>query len=316
MVEKHFIKAEMKAAGDGKTVSFIASTEAVDRMGDIVRQDGWDLTNYKRNPVVLFGHDHEKPIGRAHNVRVDAGKLKADLEFADDSVDEFSAKIGRMVKAGFLNAVSVGFRVLEAKPIKSGYEFVKSELLEISVVSVPANQEAIVFAKGFMGEDEIKRVFSLNKAIPSVADIYKNRDNVIKNWNLGPEKASPLPDANSAYWKMIAEIWGISEKDARHQVCANCEYYNNTPEMMANMDAIPIDKFDVDGGGRGFCAKFDFICHSLRTCQAWEKKDFIDPEMEDTEKSGVSVGDGKFQNRVKEARLKHRRAMLACQPYV
>jgi hypothetical protein len=41
------------------------------------------------------------------------------------------------------------------------------------------------------------------------------------------------------------------------------------------MDAIPLTSFDMDGGGRGYCTKFDFICHNLRTCMAWERKDFI-----------------------------------------
>lgn len=159
MTEKHFAKGEVKANADG-FVSFVASTASVDRMGDVIRQDGWQLDNYKKNPVVLFGHDHEKPIGRAHNVRVDGGALKADFEFMPEEVDPFAAKIGRMVKAGFLNAVSVGFRPLESKPIKSGYEFVKTELLEISCVAVPCNQEALAYAKGFMDDRDLARVFA------------------------------------------------------------------------------------------------------------------------------------------------------------
>lgn len=144
-------------------VSFIASTEAEDRMGDVIRQDGWQLDRYKANPVVLFGHSHSQPIGRSHNVRVENGQLKADIEFASEEIDPFAAKIGKMVKAGFLKAVSVGFRPLDVKPIKSGYEFIKSELLEISIVSVPANQEALSFAKGFMETAEISRVFAANR---------------------------------------------------------------------------------------------------------------------------------------------------------
>ena len=158
-MDKHFTKATL-APGNGDFVSFVASTAEEDRMGDVIRQDGWQLDRYKSNPVVLFGHDHEKPIGRSHNVRVENGVLRADIEFAPEEVDPFAAKIGKMVKAGFLRAVSVGFKPIDMKPIKSGYEFVKSELLEISVVSVPANASALSFAKSFMGEDEISRVFA------------------------------------------------------------------------------------------------------------------------------------------------------------
>ena len=98
--------------------------------------------------------------------------------------------------------------------------------------------------------------------------------NMIKSWSLGPIKASAKPGDNKDYWSKIAVIWALPEEEARRQLCANCEYFNNTPEAMAAMDSIPFDNFDVDGGGRGYCVKFDFICHNLRTCMAWEKKDF------------------------------------------
>ena len=37
------------------------------------------------------------------------------------------------------------------------------------------------------------------------------------------------------------------------------------------MEVVPQDEFDKDGGGRGYCHKFEFICHNLRVCKAWEK---------------------------------------------
>lgn len=99
-----------------------------------------------------------------------------------------------------------------------------------------------------------------------------NRDNVIESWNLGPEVASVDPEANMEYWQMIAGVWMVSEDVARRRLCANCEYFNNSEDMQAQMEQISLDKFDEDGGGRGYCEKFDFICHNLRTCQAWEDK--------------------------------------------
>src|ERR1700712_2550300 len=47
-----------KAEKDNGTFDVIISTEDVDRAGEIVRQDGWELTNYKNNPIVLWGHDY------------------------------------------------------------------------------------------------------------------------------------------------------------------------------------------------------------------------------------------------------------------
>jgi len=114
---------------------------------------------------------------------------------------------------------------------------------------------------------------------PSIVSAKQNAINLAKvkaNWNLGPEKASPDMVSNKPFWSKLAKIWGVSETQARHQLCANCEYFDNTPETMQLMDAIPLNALDMDGGGRGYCTKFDFICHNLRACQAWERADFME----------------------------------------
>lgn len=105
----------------------------------------------------------------------------------------------------------------------------------------------------------------------------QNRNLVVRSWGLGPEKTSIAPTANGPFWREMAAAWNVSDAEARRRFCSNCEYYNNTPEKLAECEAVPLDKYDEDGGGRGFCVRFDFICHSLRVCQAWECKDFEDP---------------------------------------
>lgn len=100
-------------------------------------------------------------------------------------------------------------------------------------------------------------------------------------WRLGPEVASVQPKDNKPYWEMMGLAWNISPEEARRRLCANCEYYNNTPEAQEEMESIPFNKYDLDGGGRGYCVEFDFICHNLRTCQGWEKKDFENEHTEE-----------------------------------
>ena len=80
--------------------------------------------------------------------------------------------------------------------------------------------------------------------ISTASQNAKNRDIVVKHWNLLPEKASVIPTANKEEWSKIAKVWNISEKEARRRLCANCEYYDNTDYMMAQMEKIPLDKFD------------------------------------------------------------------------
>ena len=97
---------------------------------------------------------------------------------------------------------------------------------------------------------------------------------LMKEWNLGPEEASSEPTANKEYWVKMSDVWGNTEAEARRQLCANCEYFDDTPEKLEMMESVAFNKYDADGGGRGYCHKFDFICHNLRTCQAWEKRDY------------------------------------------
>lgn len=119
--------------------------------------------------------------------------------------------------------------------------------------------------------------------ITTAEENLANMKVVLENWHLFPLNPSENPNANKAEWVKFAEIMKVSEEEARSMLCANCEYYNNSKDMMLQMDSIPFNKTDVGAGGRGYCHEFDFICHNLRTCQAWESRDFIlkDAEEED-----------------------------------
>jgi len=116
-------------------------------------------------------------------------------------------------------------------------------------------------------------------AISSGTDNDKAMKYVKDNYNLGPEVTSIKPNDNKEYWIKMSKTWKVSEPEARRRLCANCEYYNNTPESMEEMENISLNKYDLDGGGRGYCHEFDFICHNLRTCENWEKKEFINEDM-------------------------------------
>ena len=113
--------------------------------------------------------------------------------------------------------------------------------------------------------------------IPSAKEIEANTQNAIKNYSLGAPNPS-LP--NTEYWKKMAVMWRITPDQAKRQRCANCEYYENTPEMMQAMEAIPLNSHDLYDGQaqRGYCHKLEFICHTSRTCSVWEKKDYEMPE--------------------------------------
>lgn len=146
---------QLEAATDDRVVSFVFSDDSVDRYGDRIEARGWQLDNFNANPVALFGHDSgsvENVIGRAKNVRVDSNRLVGDIEFMEASVNPNAEVVYQMVKAGYLRAVSVGFQPLDWVAAKDkgragGIDFRKQELLEISIVPIPANPTALVQAK-------------------------------------------------------------------------------------------------------------------------------------------------------------------------
>lgn len=154
---------------------FILSSEKVDRVGDIIRADGWRLSNFRKNPIALAFHDHTKPIGRWHNVKIDGAQLIGELELAPDDVGPMQRAINALLRGGFLKTVSVGFMPLEYQyrdeddPWK-GYEFTKQELTEVSVVSVPANPEALALAKSLnLPTHQILKLFNEKRGRPERA---------------------------------------------------------------------------------------------------------------------------------------------------
>ena len=149
----------------GVNIKGSASTNALDRAGDIIQPDAWTkggLENYKGNPIILFNHDYNKPIGRA-----------TDLSVTDNGLD-ISAKISKaagditqLVKDGVLGAFSVGFRCKDSEYMTEtdGYKIKDAELFEVSVVSVPCNQGA---------------TFGLSKSFDSIDDYKKYQSEFLK----------------------------------------------------------------------------------------------------------------------------------------
>lgn len=146
-----------KAAKEGGPVSFIASTAAADRYGDVIEQAGWDLAAFKANPVLLWAHKYDQPpVGRCPGMVVENGNLvSGGVEFTPASANAFGAQVEELVRGGFLNTVSVGFLPKKweyrADPDGNilGIRFLEQELLELSVVPVPANPEALAQQRSF-----------------------------------------------------------------------------------------------------------------------------------------------------------------------
>jgi len=149
MTKMKYIEMPVELKGvnrDDSSLEAIFSTADTDRHGDVVLQN-WDLKSFKKNPVILNSHawhDATEVIGKAEKVGVRDGKLQGKIKFA--VAENPKAKvIFDLYAGGFLNAFSVGFMPTETN---DKGEISKSELLEVSAVSVPANAMALAKAKG------------------------------------------------------------------------------------------------------------------------------------------------------------------------
>ena len=153
-----------KSLGDtddgGCEIKGSASTNALDRAGDIIERDAWTkggLENFKTNPIILFNHNYDKPIGRATNLKVTDNGLEISAKISKAAGD-----VTQLIKDGVLGAFSVGFKVKDADYMTEtdGYKIKDAELFEVSVVSLPCNQGA---------------TFGLSKSFGSMEDYNKHK---------------------------------------------------------------------------------------------------------------------------------------------
>jgi HK97 family phage prohead protease len=126
------------------------TTGARDRQGDTIAPAGWDLSNYLKNPVVLYGHNYfGYPVAKDIGLTLDGNGLVGTPLFTTKEENPEGDMCYRMITGGFLNTASVGFAPQEwtYNEVEHGIDFLKQELLEYSIVPIPANPEALVEAR-------------------------------------------------------------------------------------------------------------------------------------------------------------------------
>ena len=149
----------LKKGSKSLKIAGYANTTAKDRSGDVVTAEAWakGVENFRRNPVMLYQHKHDTPIGRIDKIQVDKKGI-----FVEGSVSEAAEKlhgVQTLIKDGALKSFSVGFRVKDGKYNREddSMTITDVELLEISVVSVPCNQDSLFsIRKSFDNEQDYK----------------------------------------------------------------------------------------------------------------------------------------------------------------
>ncbi len=145
------VQAELTPLADDE-VEVIISTSALARDGHVLEPNGCDLTNYRANPVVLWQHNPDLPVGRATDLVVEGDRIRARITFAPSGISPKADEVRGLVKNGIVSGISVGFDVLDGEPLdpkkpRGGQRFTKWELLECSFCSVPVDPGAAVTAR-------------------------------------------------------------------------------------------------------------------------------------------------------------------------
>lgn len=251
---------EMDAAdGAGAMISATISTENPDRQNDTIALKGWNLSNYKTNPVILLNHaSRSLPIGIATSTfrSRKENSLKQTILFNSKDLDPTGFQVGEFYKNGKMRAFSVGFRALEWEvnkdrsgegPWDVAIDFTKQELLENSAVTIPANSDALADAKsmgtlpGFlkMAIEAIDQAGGWAFAPNSVKSAYeaiKELDDKRIFIDLGSEEKSFAP---------VADIIPLPEQH-EEQPSAAAESDTKGVDNLDGGDSVQDDGFEID----------------------------------------------------------------------
>jgi HK97 family phage prohead protease/HK97 family phage major capsid protein len=134
-----------------------ASTPAVDRDHEILPVDAIDLKNFQNNPIILYQHNRDEPVGKAVEI-----EKRAEGLWMKVLISKAATKVKTLIEEGILKAFSVGFRIKDwdYNEALDAFVYKDVELFETSIVSIPCNQEALFSqVKSFNDElkDELKK---------------------------------------------------------------------------------------------------------------------------------------------------------------
>lgn len=187
-------KFTVKASSPAKSVEIegVANAAVVDRMNEQIPGKAWKLDQYKKNNILLFNHDHNMPIGTAEVRATDEGLVaKAKISRSNEAPIPY---IRDMIKEGILKTFSVGFDPMGSMKMADDQSHAiieEANLLELSVVSVPANQES---------------TFAVSKKLGELAATWKQK-------TYAEVKADVLGLKGASLAKKLAELVGDENKE-------------------------------------------------------------------------------------------------------
>jgi HK97 family phage prohead protease/HK97 family phage major capsid protein len=202
-----------------------ASTNDKDRHGDVVPTGVWEkgLQEYVKNPVILAYHNHTMPVGKMVEHRVDDKGLWIKAKISDAAGDVY-----KLIKKGILSAFSIGFRIKDAEYNTAAEVFLVKdlELHEISVVSVPANQNTLFnLSKSFDTDEEyslFKQQFApSSESAKGLESSTEAKSDITKEWNMDPKDLEKmLADAAAKAAEQTAKALVAAQEKAAAEKAA------------------------------------------------------------------------------------------------
>jgi len=243
------LKAETTSSDYDAT--FIASTPANDRHQTTVPQENWVLDNFNANAIIGYNHnvwgdtggqDPDSVIGKGNAFINAHGNLQLDVKFDDVSNNVTAEKVKAKVEGGFLKAVSVGFAEIsegkfvntEGKEVMSSeagaiYQYGQVELMEVSVVNLPANPEALVMSKNAEIESlqkEIKGFKKLKGEVKDIGETFRSVGDTMQifsdtmtdgDWEVGTLTTIDQKDVVDYEDDKIEQLYKLRKRKARNR---------------------------------------------------------------------------------------------------
>ena len=236
-----FDVVEKDAKADVLTIKGYANTVSKDRSGDVIVAEAWTkggMDDYLKNPIILAFHDYSRPVGTT----VDYNVTDKGLEIVAE-ISKAAGEVYNLIKDGVLKTFSVGFSIKDADYEKEDDTFYIKDLslYEISVVSVPANQDSTFsLAKSFENVDEYKSFKDSFSKVEEKAELQKeekepSQDNILKEINMDKKELEAMmaKSAIAALDSYKAEVAEKAEKAAAEAQLKSIEMGKTQAEKTA-----------------------------------------------------------------------------------
>lgn len=236
------------------SIDFVMADELVNRKQWRILLSGLNMDNFNKNPIAVRQHDTwSVPVGRWENVRVENGQLVGTLVF--DKNDEEAVRLYWKYKDGFMNAVSIHILPIEQSedpellmPGQVYPTITKSELLEVSVVTLPGNANAVKLLN-MDGSEYILSIINkpqtMSKENEKPAENAQAQNPELEAMKLELEKQKKINAKNMVALHVARGV--VGEKEVEHLEKLAMTDYETTEAMLSAREVVTVAPEETTG---------------------------------------------------------------------